>query len=232
MIFILIAYFWGGIPTAYILGKRMFGLNILHVGSGNSGATNLMFQTNFFVGILGGAIDVFIKGVFPVLFIKYLVPGNDLLHYMFGIFLLIGHNWSPYIKFRGGRGIAIFMGILFALGWMEAVLVLIFIQGLNYLVSFTINKNYFEPSFWIIIWFGYLFFTLFFYNYEIDVKFFISISVLVILIKRITANFEPLPKNITFYRSLIFRLFLDRDILKKNLWVGRKNFFSDKKNSK
>ena len=61
-IFILFAYMFGSIPTAYIIAKRFARLNILHVGSGNSGASNLMFQTNFFVGISGGAIDVFIKG--------------------------------------------------------------------------------------------------------------------------------------------------------------------------
>ena len=54
-IFIFFAYIFGGIPTAYIIAKRIANLNILHVGSGNSGASNLMFQTNFFVGISAGA---------------------------------------------------------------------------------------------------------------------------------------------------------------------------------
>ena len=54
IIFILFAYMFGSIPTAYIIAKRFARLNILHVGSGNSGASNLMFQTNFFVGISGG----------------------------------------------------------------------------------------------------------------------------------------------------------------------------------
>ena len=122
-IFILFAYMFGSIPTAYIIAKRFARLNILHVGSGNSGASNLMFQTNFFVGISGGAIDVFIKGFLPILLAKIFFPNQDLVHYIIGIFLLGGHNWSPYIKFRGGRGIAIFMGILFnQISWIQMIL--------------------------------------------------------------------------------------------------------------
>ena len=227
-IFILFAYMFGSIPTAYIIAKRFARLNILHVGSGNSGASNLMFQTNFFVGISGGAIDVVIKGFLPILLAKIFFPNQDLVHYIIGIFLLGGHNWSPYIKFRGGRGIAIFMGILLGLGWVELVLFLVFLQGFNCLLSFSISKNLFEPSIWIIIWFIFLFITVALGDYGTYGTLFISISFLLIIIKRLIANFEQLPTDQSYYKVLLFRFFLDRDILKKNLWLDRKNFFNDK----
>jgi len=141
---------------------------------------------------------------------------------------LLGHNWSPYIKFRGGRGVAIFTGILLGLGWWESVLLLIFLQGLNCLLSFSINKIYFEPSVWIMIWFIYLFLKVLLGGYELTGILFMSIIFSLIIIKRLLANFEQLPKEGSFYKILIFRLLLDRDVLKKNLWLDRKNFFRDK----
>lgn len=227
-IYILFAYMFGSIPTAYILAKHFAGLNILSVGSGNSGATNLMFQTNFFVGILGGAVDFFIKGVLPIFLAKNFFLNQDLIHYIVGISLLAGHNWSPYIKFRGGRGIAIFMGILLGLGWLEFVLFLVFLQGLNCLLSFSISKNLFEPSVWIIIWFIYLLSSVLLGDYGTYPILFISISFFLIIIKRLLANFEQLNRDQSYFKVLIFRLLLDRDILKKNLWLDRKNFINDK----
>jgi len=227
-IFIFFAYMFGGIPTAYIIAKRVGNLNILHVGSGNSGASNLMFQTNFFIGICGGVIDLFVKGFFPIFFAKFLFPNQAVVYYVVGIILLLGHNWSPYIKFRGGRGVAIFTGILLGLGWWESVLLLIFLQGLNCLLSFSINKIYFEPSVWIMIWFIYLFLKVLLGGYELTGILFMSIIFSLIIIKRLLANFEQLPKEGSFYKILIFRLLLDRDVLKKNLWLDRKNFFRDK----
>jgi len=204
-------------------------LNILHVGSGNSGASNLMFQTNFFVGISAGAIDAFVKGFFPIFFAKFLFPNQPVLYYAVGIILLLGHNWSPYIKFRGGRGIAIFIGILLGLGWFELVLFLIFLQGLNCLLSFSISKTLFEPSLWIMIWFIYLFLTVLSGGYGSGEILFISIVFSLIIIKRLLANFEQFSKDQSYYKVLFFRFLLDRDVLNKNLWLDRKNFFRDKK---
>ena len=164
----------------------------------------------------------------PILLAKIFFPNQDLVHYIIGIFLLGGHNWSPYIKFRGGRGIAIFMGILLGLGWVELVLFLVFLQGFNCLLSFSISKNLFEPSIWIIIWFIFLFITVALGDYGTYGTLFISISFLLIIIKRLIANFEQLPTDQSYYKVLLFRFFLDRDILKKNLWLDRKNFFNDK----
>ncbi len=104
------AYLIGSIPTAYVIGKRLRGIDILRNGSGNIGAMNAYEVTGSkAIGIGVGAIDV-LKGLVVTLIFDYnfgLTAGLTA-----ALFAVVGHNYSIFINFRGGRGLATAAGAL------------------------------------------------------------------------------------------------------------------------
>ena len=96
-------YFWGGIPTAYIVARLVKGVDILKVGTGNVGAANVVAYLGWKIGLGVGVFDGVIKGILPVI-LADLVGLESWLQVSVALFSVIGHNWSPYIKLRGGRG--------------------------------------------------------------------------------------------------------------------------------
>lgn len=110
----ILFYLIGSIPTAYLILKFSHGKNITKEGSGNVGAMNSYEVTNSKVtGILVLAAD-FLKGFIPS-FIFLSVAGYSLETMLIPIALIIlGHNFSVWIKFKGGRGLATAAGICVA----------------------------------------------------------------------------------------------------------------------
>ncbi len=104
------SYLLGSIPSGLIIGKLFFGTDIRQYGSKNIGATNA-----YRVLGLKGALPIFLcdaaKGALPV----FLSEPNELLMIACGIFALLGHNWSLFLAFKGGRGVATGLGVLIAL---------------------------------------------------------------------------------------------------------------------
>jgi acyl phosphate:glycerol-3-phosphate acyltransferase len=104
----LFAYLLGAIPTAYIIG-RINGINILKVGSGNMGATNVLRTLGLKWAAAVGVVDV-LKAVFAVVIARALVPDNrDAASVVSGVAAIVGHNWSIFVYFltgalRGGKG--------------------------------------------------------------------------------------------------------------------------------
>lgn len=107
---ILLAYVIGSIPNGLIVGKMMCGVDIRQFGSKNIGATNAY-------RVLGPwpAFWVFItdalKGVAGVV-IGQLLDGNSIALLAGGIAAMAGHNWSLFLKFKGGRGVATGLGVI------------------------------------------------------------------------------------------------------------------------
>ncbi|HAK72903.1 MAG TPA: acyl-phosphate glycerol 3-phosphate acyltransferase [Sporomusaceae bacterium] len=107
---ILIAYLIGSIPNGLIVGKFMCGVDIRQFGSKNIGATNAY-------RVLGPwpAFWVFItdalKGVAGVMMGQWL-DGNTIALLAGGIAAMAGHNWSVFLKFKGGRGVATGLGVI------------------------------------------------------------------------------------------------------------------------
>ena len=95
------SYLLGGIPFGFIVAKAK-GINIREVGSGNIGATNVFRAVGKKEGIFVFLMD-FLKGLIPVLFWKHygMYPGL-----VSAIGAILGHTLTPYLKFRGGKGIA------------------------------------------------------------------------------------------------------------------------------
>ncbi len=112
-------YLVGSIPTGYLLGKAR-GLDIRQHGSGNIGATNVWRVLGWKWGLPAFIADV-LKGFLPLFLLKIL--GNlemqgwtgDLLLVLCGLAAIIGHNYTPWLGFKGGKGIATSAGVLGAL---------------------------------------------------------------------------------------------------------------------
>jgi glycerol-3-phosphate acyltransferase PlsY len=128
----VIGYLMGAIPFALIISKRMAGIDISKRGSGNIGGTNVLRVLGFKAGAIVMALDL-AKAFAPVLLAKFIIGDSVLsiagftINWQWGqvitaLMVMVGHSWSVYIKFRGGKGAAAYFGSWFAI-WPVAALV-------------------------------------------------------------------------------------------------------------
>ena len=118
---ILIGYAFGCIQPAYFLSKVVGKMDIREQGSGNAGASNVTAIMGWKYGFIVGLIDI-LKGIFAVLVVKWIYPGNPDLAYLSGIMAILGHIFPFYMKFRGGKGVATLVGMMFGLNWKLGIL--------------------------------------------------------------------------------------------------------------
>ncbi len=110
---IAVSYLVGSIPTGYLMGRLVKGIDVREYGSGVTGATNVLRTLGrgpFLVVLL---VDAF-KGYWPVLITWFLFESHD-LQVAAGIAAVLGHDFPVYIGFRGGRGVATSFGVYAAL---------------------------------------------------------------------------------------------------------------------
>ena len=112
VIFILTGYFIGSVPFGYLAGK-LRGIDIREHGSGNIGATNVLRTLGKPVGITVLILDV-LKGVLPVLIAKHF-SDSSLIHILTAFATIMGHNYTLWLGFKGGKGIATSSGTLLPL---------------------------------------------------------------------------------------------------------------------
>lgn len=117
LIWIAAAYLVGGVPFGYLIG-RLRGVDVRTVGSKNIGATNVFRTVGRGWGLLAFALDV-AKGLAPTLLAKLAVAsGADVASWLplaVGVACVFGHMLTPYMRFRGGKGVATAFGMLVAL---------------------------------------------------------------------------------------------------------------------
>ena len=127
----LLSYISGSIPFGLILTKLFLNKDIREIGSGNIGATNALRTGNKLIGYATLLLDV-LKAVVPVLYLKVYYPE---LVYLGALSAFLGHVFPIWLKFKGGKGVATYVGILFSLN-----LVLGLIFGFCWLIVFLISK--------------------------------------------------------------------------------------------
>lgn len=110
---LLVSYVFGATPFGYLAG-RMRGMDIRQHGSGNIGATNAFRVLGKPAGITVFVLD-FLKGLVPVLAAAKIIPDMPLAPILAGIGAILGHNFTFWLGFRGGKGIATSAGVLLAL---------------------------------------------------------------------------------------------------------------------
>ena len=113
VIFVLVGYLLGAISFSYIITKKIKKIDIRQHGSGNAGATNTLRVLGKGPAIFVLLLDV-LKGVIPVVF-QLLWVGPGLVPVLAGLGAIIGHNWPIYYGFKGGKGVATTIGVLFTL---------------------------------------------------------------------------------------------------------------------
>lgn len=123
----LIAYLIGSFPTGYLAG-RMRGVDVRKIGSGNVGATNVTRVLGKRFGYPVFLID-FLKGLLPVLLAPAIAHrcqldsiATDLCVALAGIFSVIGHSYPVWLGFKGGKGVATSLGVIFGISWTAAVI--------------------------------------------------------------------------------------------------------------
>lgn len=119
---LVIAYFLGAIPWAYIVTKAVKGIDIRQVGSGNVGFTNALRTIGKGPALLVLAGDIG-KGAAAVLLAKYLATPT--IAALAGILVLLGHNYPIYLGFKGGKGAAAGFGVMLALLPLEALIAVV-----------------------------------------------------------------------------------------------------------
>lgn len=208
------AYLWGAFPTSYALLRLTRGIDIRKTGSGNVGSTNLMVHMGVKVGIAVGTFDCLVKGALPVA----LTRGFGLPHeaqVAVGLAAIAGHNWSPYIRFTGGRGMATAIGAIVGfVAWRES-LILIIVAGV---VGRAVTKQF---ALWMSIAIALMAPVAFLTGAPAYLVWFDLGFLAIAAAKRLTANWErPWPGE-RLYRVFWFRLVYDRDIADHAAWVTR-----------
>ncbi len=123
LLVIILAYLCGSIPTGVLIGKRL-GIDVRKVGSGNIGATNVARSAGKKAGILTLLGDA-AKGLIPVLIVRALDLGDTLLACV-AVVAFLGHLYSPFLGFSGGKGVATGLGVFLGLAPQAILLSLIF----------------------------------------------------------------------------------------------------------
>jgi len=121
----------GSIPFGLILTKVFLKKNITEIGSGNIGATNVLRAGNKVVGYTTLILDI-LKAVIPVIYIKFNFP--DFL-YIASLCAFLGHVFPIWLKFKGGKGVATYLGILFAINIYFGLIFII-----SWLIIFAISR--------------------------------------------------------------------------------------------
>lgn len=127
-----LAYLCGSVPTGVILTQRL-GLDIRQMGSGNVGATNVARSAGKKVGLLTLLGDI-VKGLIPVLLVRFFDLGEIALASA-AVAALLGHVFSPFLGFSGGKGVATGLGVLLGIAPFVILLALFF-----FIVIFAVSR--------------------------------------------------------------------------------------------
>ncbi|MXY21347.1 MAG: hypothetical protein F4Y49_08435 [Dehalococcoidia bacterium] len=229
------AYLLGSIPSGYVIGKLAAGIDIREYGSGNVGASNVIAHVGKMTGIAQGLLfDGFLKGYAPVMLGRYVLEVDLWAQCAAGIVAIVGHNWSPFIGFTGGRGVATSMAVTLALDfWIEMLIMgVVSAAGILFIAR--------DTGFWTfvsILAFPIIALTLTTAPLPLPDSLsaasglvdkppeFILASAcisLILLGKRLTANWEGPHNEYGFARVMVYRLLWDRDVPRKVEWTERR----------
>ena len=217
----LVGYLWGGIPTAYLWARFRGGIDIRQHGSGNMGASNVIAHVGRGSGLVLGLVDGFMKGTTPVL-VANLLGYSEWVQATAALGAIVGHNWSPYMRLTGGRGIATTAGILIGFGmWPELLFGLI----LGGVWGGLVRK---QSAIWVLVAMA-LNLPLAYFLSEFDVieRNTVHMTVLwsvlaLMMLKRLAANWQAPVEGESMVRVLRYRLLFDRDIADRDEWVSRR----------
>lgn len=210
------AYLWGAFPTSYIVVKSKKGIDVRTTGSGNVGSTNVVMHLGMTVGLLVGTFDALGKGMLPVILAR-MFGLSPSLQVGIGLAAIAGHNWSPYLKFTGGRGIAVLSGTVLGflpMTWSVVVVALV----VAVLIGRLITKLF---AFWSIIAIALFAPVAYLVNASPYIVWFNAGVFGLIAGKRLTANWERPAAGLPIGRVFWYRFLYDRDVASHTEWISR-----------
>ena len=207
------SYLVGSIPTAYLVARWSRGIDIRRYGSGNVGASNVGRHIGKFAFAGVAAFDVLVKGAGSVAMTRAL--GLDVqFQALAAIQAVVGHNWSVYLRFSGGRGLSVLAGSLLLLAWKELVASLA-VAFLGWLVFRS-----------IALWFGIALVLLpvwaLLLREPAAIVLFCVAALAVSALKRLLSNPGTATPGVRWRDMVIYRLLYDRDTCRSSDWAERK----------
>jgi glycerol-3-phosphate acyltransferase PlsY len=199
VLILIFSYLLGSIPWGYIVVRLTTGKNILSIGWRKTSGSNVFRHVGKKQGAIVGILDI-LKGYLAV-FISQKLGGSIQIQILSGFFAILGHNWSVFLKFAGGRGIGTFFGATLFLSPEVALISLIFFILFTFILNSPIATFLFLGS--------YLVFSPFFNSFY-TVGALTLISLPAILFKRLSPINEifPLKEKKSIIKN---RLLYDRD---------------------
>lgn len=144
---VLVSYMIGSIPFGYIIGKSFKKMDIRKYGSGNIGATNVLRAMGKSIGVIVLILDV-LKGLVATtlianyFFSDFLSIDKSVFLYILGLSVVAGHDYTIFLKFKGGKGVSTTLGVLLGLSFsLPEVKLIILILVLIWILIFTFSRR-------------------------------------------------------------------------------------------
>ena len=112
---LLISYLLGSFPSGFLYAKNLKGIDLRYVGSGSTGATNVLRNIGKWPALIVFILDV-LKGFIAVK-IAYFFLSDNIFQVLAGLFAITGHIWPIWLKGKGGKAVATGLGMFIALSW-------------------------------------------------------------------------------------------------------------------
>ena len=112
---LLISYLLGSFPSGFLYAKNLKGIDLRYVGSGSTGATNVLRNIGKWPALIVFILDV-LKGFIAVK-IAYFLLSDNIFQVLAGLFAIAGHIWPIWLKGKGGKAVATGLGMFIALSW-------------------------------------------------------------------------------------------------------------------
>lgn len=213
---VVAAYLLGSIPTAYLIARWRRGIDIRQYGSGNVGAANVLAAVSKRWSILVTIFDIG-KGALAV----WLAQRLGLEAYqqvIVGLITIIGHNWSIFLRFQGGRGVFTSLGVITMLSWKLGLIVMVISYLFAPIRQLPFGVTLGLASLPVFSW-------LLSQPLGITERLPITLGFIAIFLlglsKRLIVPKTPLSESVSRSQLLINRLLFDRDIRDRKAWISQ-----------
>lgn len=210
LLMVLLGYVVGSISPTYLLGRWVGGLDLRAYGSGNVGGSNVGVWVGRWATVVGGLLDV-TKGALPTwLALRWALGLEGAV--VAGLATVVGHDWSLFLRFRGGRGLATALGFLLVVapwGWLPLLGGLALGYALHGTAIGALVGVVLLPV--ISLW----------THRPQPVTLGCIALLFIVILKRLEANRLPFPRDYSRGSVLLNRLLLDRDIREYEAWIRR-----------
>ena len=209
------SYLLGSIPTAYLIGRLVKGVDIRGYGSGNVGSANLYEHVGKRWVVPLVVVEMLVKGALPILVALYVLDIDRGSAYLIGppLLTIAGNNWSVFLKLQGGRGIAMTGGALLVLSPVLLLATCVIAVG-----GWRVTKS---SGLWVLV--GLVLMPLWAYlvHDNLNLVWYCFGLLGIVVLKRLSSNWTPFPEGVSRKRVLFNRLVSDRDVSDRTGWVRR-----------